>query len=67
MTGDSESVHNMSDETNQKQEGDVGEDQGETRNDVVVKIGLVGDAQVNCLSRYKLLPSVTHQAFLSQC
>lgn len=36
----------MSDDQNQKQEGDGGEEQGETRNDVVVKIGLVGDAQV---------------------
>lgn len=36
----------MADESSQKQEGDGGEEQGETRNDVVVKIGLVGDAQV---------------------
>ncbi len=43
----------MADESNQKQEGDGGEEQGETRNDVVVKIGLVGDAQV--MTKHALL------------
>lgn len=37
----------MADESIQKPDSENGEEQGEARNDVVVKIGLVGDAQVN--------------------
>lgn len=37
---------NMADESIQKPDGENSEEQGEARNDVVVKIGLVGDAQV---------------------
>eukprot|EP01032_Pedospumella_encystans_P015114 gene15114-17314_t len=36
----------MADESIQKPDGENSEEQGEARNDVVVKIGLVGDAQV---------------------
>lgn len=36
----------MADESNQKPDSENGDEQGEVRNDVVVKIGLVGDAQV---------------------
>ena len=36
----------MADDDLPNQDIDAGDDQGEARNDVVVKIGLVGDAQV---------------------
>ena len=36
----------MADESIQKPDSENAEEQGEARNDVVVKIGLVGDAQV---------------------
>ena len=48
----------MSEETPQKGESEVAADQGEARNDVVVKIGLVGDAQVSKLDHHLLH---THQ------
>ena len=37
----------MAEESNQKPDSENGDEQGEVRNDVVVKIGLVGDAQVS--------------------
>jgi len=39
-------LYKMADESLQKPESENSEEQGEARNDVVVKIGLVGDAQV---------------------
>lgn len=43
----------MADESNQKPDSENGDEQGEVRNDVVVKIGLVGDAQVK-IGAYRL-------------
>ena len=49
----------MADESNQKPDSENGDEQGEVRNDVVVKIGLVGDAQVSTT------PSVLDESFFS--
>lgn len=42
----------MADESIQKPDSENSEEQGEARNDVVVKIGLVGDAQVISIQLY---------------